>query len=116
MAARLQDEFLVVDDTQQLVPPPAEQPPPRPVSPALPPGVLSVDQLCSAVAAMQSAQHPAGFLAVQTAVELMLGLASQGGCRLRPRHMEHEQSTCRHCCLQMASGAAASTSCIGKCT
>jgi hypothetical protein len=74
----LQDEFLVVDSSQQLVLPPAEQPPARPSSPPLPPGMLSLEQLRATSAALQSAEHPAGFLAVQSAVDLMLGLASQG--------------------------------------
>lgn len=67
-----------MDSSQQLVPPPAEQPPARPASPPLPPGMLSVEQLRATSAALQSAEHPAGFLAVQSAVELMMGLASQG--------------------------------------
>lgn len=74
-----QDEFLVVDSSLQLVPPAVEPPPPRPASPPLPPGVLSaMEQLQSAVAAMQAAEQPAGCLAVQSAAELLLGLASQG--------------------------------------
>jgi hypothetical protein len=37
-----------------------------------------MEQLQSAAAAMQAAEQPAGFLAVQSASELLLGLASQG--------------------------------------
>lgn len=80
----------MVDSSQQLVPPPAEQPPARPMTPPLPPGVLSVEQLRTAAAAMQAAEHPAGFLAMQSAVELMLSLASQG------EHIELQPVCC--CC------------------
>jgi hypothetical protein len=73
-----QDEFLVVDSSLQLVPRAVEPAPPRPASPPLPPGVLSMEQLQSAAAAMQATEQPAGFLAVQSAAELLLGLASQG--------------------------------------
>lgn len=83
----LQDELLVVDSTQQLVPAPVDQPPPRPASPPPPPGVLSMEQLAATAAAMQSAQHPAGFLAVQAATDLMLNLASQGQLGLHAAYM-----------------------------
>lgn len=68
----------MVDSTQQLVAPPVSPPAPRPATPPLPPGVLSVKQLSATAAAMQAAQHPAGFLAMQAAVDIMMGLASQG--------------------------------------
>jgi hypothetical protein len=74
----LQDEFLVVEVTQQADTPRTDAPAQRPSSPVLPPGVLSLDQLAAAAAAMQSAEHPAGFLAMQAAVDLMLSMASQG--------------------------------------
>ena len=90
----LQDELLVVDSTQQLVPAPADQPPPRPASPPPPPGVLSMDQLAATAAAMQSAQHPAGFLAVQAAADLMLSLASQGQLRVHVAYMLIMLSLC----------------------
>jgi hypothetical protein len=86
----LQDEFLIVYDTHQLATPQPDTPAVRPPSPPLPPAVLSLEQLAATAAAMQSTEHPAGFLAMQAAVDLMLSLASQG------RHSWHDASPYGH--------------------
>jgi hypothetical protein len=77
VSSMLQDDLLVVDESQLLVPPPPSAPHARPPSPAAPPGVLSVQQLQQLAEALAQAA-PAGFLAAADAVELMLRMASQG--------------------------------------
>lgn len=77
----VQDELLIVDESQLLIPPTPVEPPPRPASPALPPGVLSVLQLQQLAAALQQTAA-GGFLPLADAVEVMLKMASQGeGCQ-----------------------------------
>jgi hypothetical protein len=72
-----QDDVLVVDESQLLVPPAPSALSARPPSPEAPPGVLSVQQLQQLAEALAQAA-PAGFLAAVDAVQLMLRMASQG--------------------------------------
>lgn len=72
-----QDEFLVVDESQLLVPPVPVAPAPRAASPAPPPGVLTVAQLQQLAAALQQAAS-GGFIALADAVDLMMKMANQG--------------------------------------